>query len=70
MNLDGVKAEIKKHLNHPILLEISGLRNRYSKEEGIISAVYPNLFLVTCGCVQKSISYADIITGEVKVKYL
>ena len=40
------------------------------KNEESIYKIYPNLFTVLINGEEKSFNYRDVITGEVKIKYL
>ena len=70
MNIDLVREEIKKNLGKKVLVKIYGMINKRESIEGIITKVYPKLFLVENSYESKSISFADIITKEAIVKYL
>ena len=70
MNISCVKREIAKNKGKKVLVKIYGMRNRVDSIEGIITQVYPNLFMVENNHEAKSISYADLITKEAVVKYL
>ena len=70
MNLDLIKKEVIKNVNNSVEIKVYGMRNRVETVVGIISNVYPNIFTVSSKGENKSFRYADIITGEIKVKYL
>lgn len=70
MNLNIVKEEIKHNLSKKVLVNVYGLRNRVNKYEGVLYKVYPNLFTVLVNGEEKSFCYRDLVTGEVKIKYL
>ncbi len=70
MNLNIVKEEISKHLNAKVLVSVYGMRNRVNRYEGKIYKVYPNIFTILENGEEKSFPYRDVITGEVKIKYL
>ena len=70
MNINIVKEEISKNINRKVSIAVYGLRNRVNKYEGIIYKIYPNLFTVLVNGEEKSFNYRDVITGEVKIKYL
>ena len=70
MNIKLIKKEIEGNLNKNVEIHIYGMRNRKDVIKGTISNVYPNLFTVLVNNETKSFRYADIITGEIKVKYL
>lgn len=69
MNIEDVKEEIKKNINRNIEIKVFGMRNKNSTYVGYISNVYPALFTVNINGVDKSFNYADVLTGEVKIKY-
>ena len=70
MNIDIIKDDIKKHKGQKVFVKIYGMRNKVDTIEGIITKIYPNLFMVENKYESKSITYADIITKEAIVKYL
>ena len=70
MNINIVKEEISKNINRKVSIAVYGLRNRVNRYEGIIYKMYPNLFTVLVKNKEKSFNYRDVITGEVKIKYL
>ncbi len=70
MNINLIKDDIEKKLNKKVIISVYGLRNRINRYEGIIYKTYPNLFTVLVNDEEKSFNYRDIITGEVKIKYL
>ena len=70
MNLNNIKNEIYKNINHKVLVSVYGMRNRISRYEGIIYKCYPNIFTILINGEEKSFSYRDLVTGEIKIKYL
>ncbi len=70
MNINIVKDEIGKNINRKVRIAVYGLRNRVNRYEGVIYKLYPNLFTVLVNGEEKSFNYRDVITGEVKIKYL
>ena len=70
MNINIVKEEISKNINKKVSIAVYGLRNRVNRYEGIIYKMYPNLFTVLVNGEEKSFNYRDVVTGEVKIKYL
>lgn len=70
MNINLVKEEISKRLNSKVIVSVYGMRNRVSRLEGILYKIYPNLFTVMVDGEEKSFCYRDVITGDVKIKYL
>ena len=70
MNINNVRNEIKSNVGKKVVVSVYGLRNRHTRYEGIISGIYPNIFTVNVNGTEKSFPYRDIITGDVKIKYL
>ena len=70
MNINFIKDEITRKLNSKVSISVYGLRNRVNRYEGVLYKVYPNIFTVLIGKEEKSFTYRDVITGEVKIKYL
>lgn len=70
MNIEIIKEEMKKHVGESAEVSVFGLRNKKEYFIGKISRMYPYIFTVQVNGVEKSFNYADIITGEVQVKYL
>ena len=70
MNINLVKEEISKKLNSKVMVSVYCMRNRVSRLEGTLYKIYPNLFTVMVDGEEKSFCYRDVITGDVKIKYL
>lgn len=70
MNLNQVKKEIQSHVNSAVEVKVYGTRNRVETIKGYINNAYPNIFTVLEKGENKSFRYADIITGEIKIKYM
>lgn len=70
MNINTVKEEISKKLNRNAIVSVYGLRNRVTRFEGKIYKIYPNIFTILVNGEEKSFTYRDVITGEVKIKYV
>lgn len=70
MNLDTIRKEVKKHLKDKVEVQVFGMRNKNYKVYGYISNVYPSIFTINEEGVEKSFTYSDIATGEIKIKYL
>ncbi len=70
MNIEIIKEEMRQHVNENVEVSVFGLRNKKEYFIGTISKMYPYIFTVRVNGVEKSFNYADIITGEVQVKYL
>ena len=70
MNINIVKENISKNINKKAIISVYGLRNRVSHYEGVIYKTYPNIFTVLVDGEEKSFPYRDVITGDIKLKYL
>ena len=70
MSVDIVKSEIEKYINKEVEIKVYGLRSRVETIVGTISNIYPNIFTIRNDKEKRTFRYADIITGEIKVKYL
>lgn len=70
MNLDNVKEKISKNINKKVVVTVYGLRNKINRYEGVLYKVYPNIFSIMTDTGEKSFSYNEYITGEVKIRYL
>lgn len=70
MNINIIKNEINSKLNSRVMVSVYGMRNRVNRLEGILYKTYPNLFTVLVDDEEKSFCYRDVITGDVKIKYL
>ncbi len=69
MNSNIIRREIEKHLNEEATIKVYGMRNKVSTYDGVIKAIFPNIFTVSWDNLEKSFSYADVITGNIKIKY-
>ena len=70
MNINLVKSIIEKNLNKEVVIVVYGLRNKVSRYRGVLYKTYPNLFSIIENGVEKSFSYNDYITGDIKIKYI
>ena len=70
MNIDIVKSKLENNLNKKVVVTVYGLRNKINKYEGILYKIYPNIFSILEDGVEKSFSYNDYITGDIKIKFL
>lgn len=69
MNLDAVKDNIAKNIGKKVVITVYGMRNKVNKYEGVLYKVYPNIFSIMTDYGEKSFSYNEYITGEVKIRY-
>lgn len=69
MNTNYLKEELTKNINKSVEVKVYGMRNKTNTFYGKIHRIYPNIFTIIDGNTEKSFTYADIITGEVKIKY-
>ncbi len=70
MNLDIIRNKIYSNLNKKVIITVYGLRNKINRYEGILYKTYPNIFSIIEDGVEKSFSYNDYITGDIKIKFL
>ena len=70
MNINIIKDEINKNIHRKVSIAVHGLRKRVHRYDGVIYKIYPNLFTILINGEEKSFNYRDVITGEVKIKYL
>ena len=70
MNTSNIKEEISKNINRNVEIKVYGMRGKTNEYKGRIHAVYPNLFTIINNNQEKSFTYRDIITGDIKMKYM
>lgn len=70
MNIDLVREKIEKNLNKKVIVTVYGLRNKITRYEGILYKTYPNIFTINAQGYEKSFSYNEYITGDIKIKFL
>lgn len=73
--ISGIKKHIKNRIGSPIQVIAQAGRKRQIKRKGILSEVYPSLFVVNLDQEENqfervSFSYSDILTSTVEVKFL
>ncbi len=70
LNIEIVREKMRQHLHEKVEVSVYGLRNKTEYFIGTLSKMYPYIFTVLVNNQEKSFNYADVITGEVVVKYL
>ncbi len=70
MNLDNIKNEVSTKVGKDVQIIVYGMRNKKNTYVGKIKKVYPNLFAIQTSLGEKCFTYADVCTGDVKIKYL
>ena len=70
MNIDLVKSKIEKNLNKKVVVTVYGMRNKVNRYEGMLYKTYPNIFSIIYEGSEKSFSYNDYITGDIKIKFI
>lgn len=70
MNPLFIKKYIENNIGKEVNIQIFGLRNKSEKFTGIIDKIYPQIFTVNTQMGTKSISYSEIINGEVKISII
>lgn len=69
MNPNFIRDEIAKKKGQKVRITVYKMRNKTNFYEGIIKGIYPNIFTIIERNMEKSFSYRDIITGDIKIKY-
>ncbi len=69
MNLEFIKEEITKNKNCEVTITVYGMRGKTNTYHGIIHGIYPNIFTIIESGIEKSFSYSDAITGDIRIKY-
>ena len=70
MNIDIVKEELKNKLGRFVRVTVYGTRNKVDYYEGKLYKLYPNIFTIIYGSEEKSFTYRDVITKDIRIKYL
>ena len=70
MNINIVKEKINSNLGKVVIVTVYGLRNKITKYEGVLYKTYPNIFSIYYDGIEKSFSYNDYITGDIKIKFV
>ena len=70
MNIDLIKEKLNNNLNKKVVVTVYGLRNKINRYEGTLYKLYPNIFSILEDGKEKSFSYNDYITGDIKIKFL
>ena len=69
MNTTILKSELTKNIGRNVEIKVYGMRNKVNTFNGKLHKIYPNIFTIIENNIEKSFTYADVITGEVKIKY-
>ena len=69
MNIDLIKEKLNSNLNKKVIVTVYGLRNKINRYEGVLYKLYPNIFSILEDGKEKSFSYNDYITGDIKIKF-
>ena len=70
LNTNHIKEEIKKNIGKKVEIKVYGMRGKTMNYIGYIHAIYPNLFTIIENNIEKSFTYRDIYTGDIKIKYM
>ncbi len=70
MNINLVREKINSNINKRVIITVYGMRNKITRYEGILYKTYPNIFSILDNNVEKSFSYNDYITGDIKIKFI
>lgn len=69
LNIEKVKEELTRRINEEVEIKVYGMRGKTNDYKGKIHAIYPNIFTIIDNNTEKSFTYRDIITGDIKIKY-
>ena len=69
MNLGIIKENISHNIGKRVVVTVRCMRNKKEIYEGTIFKMYPNIFSILTKNGEKTISYADIATKDVLLKY-
>lgn len=70
MNIELCKKELQEKLGRKVCIIVYGMRNKVDRYEGTLFKIYPNIFTIQYEGEEKSFPYRDIITKDIKIKYL
>lgn len=70
MNVSSIKDEIMTLINKPVMIKVSGSRNKTLMFKGIVNNAYSNIFTVLVEGVNKSFTYSDVAIGDVKIYHV
>lgn len=62
------KKLVKDNLNNTVSIKVHGIRNKNDDIDGIISELYPNIFIVDTLKGKRCFSYKDVLIGQVILK--
>ncbi|MFI3260805.1 MAG: Veg family protein [bacterium] len=69
MNINGIKKIIEQNLGKSVQVVVYGMRNKIETYNGTLKQVYPNIFSLQTNNMEKTFQYADVCTGDIKIKY-
>ena len=70
MNTNHIKEEKEKNIGKKVEIKVFGMRGKTSTYNGLIHAIYPNLFTILENNIEKSFTYRDVLIGDIKIKYM
>lgn len=70
MNVNGIKKIIEENIGKNVQVVVYGMRNKKEFYVGKIKSTFPNIFSIQMDTGEKTFPYADVCTGDVKIKYL
>ena len=73
--MDMIKNELSEHIGKEVIVKANRGRKRIVTRKGVLSAVYPSLFVVTISSDEAndlniSFTYSDVLTSTVKIMIL
>lgn len=70
MNINSIKNVIQDNIGKSVQIVVYGMRNKRETYVGKIKTVFPNIFSIQMDVGEKTFPYADVCTGDIKIKYL
>lgn len=68
MTIEKIKEVVKKNKGIPHLFRFHGTRNQLDEFEGVITATYPAIFIITSNEYQvRSFTYSDLLIENLEI---
>lgn len=68
MTIDKMKEMVQENQGVPHLFRFHGARNQIDDFKGVITAMYPAIFIITLDDYQvKSFSYSDLLVSNLEI---
>ena len=70
MNIEFVKNDLSKKIGKKVIVTVYGMRSKVDHYEGVLYKIYPNIFTIKYHNEEKSFPYRDVITKDIRIKYI